>query len=146
MALTTADRLAIHELMAWHGHLIDEGALDRLHDVMVDDVHYDVTALGGGVLVGVAAIVAAAHELGEANPLAHHVTNVVIASTGDDRVQVRSKGFGVRADGTVGSVVYEDDVVRLADGGWRIATRRVLPRRAPLTSSATELAEQPQDL
>jgi 3-phenylpropionate/cinnamic acid dioxygenase small subunit len=146
MDLTAADRLAIHELLARHGHLVDEGELDRLDEVMVDDVRYDVTALGGGVLVGVAAIVAAGRELGDANPVAHHVTNVIITSVGDERVQVRSKGFGVRADGTVGSVVYEDDVVRVADGGWRIAARRVLPRRAPLTRSAAELADQAQDL
>jgi hypothetical protein len=35
------------------------------------------------------------------------------------------------ADGTVGSVTYEDTIER-DDGGWKITHRLVRPRRAPL--------------
>ncbi|GGL08861.1 hypothetical protein GCM10012284_49370 [Mangrovihabitans endophyticus] len=49
----------------------------------------------------------------------------------DGTVRVRSKGIGVSASGSVGSVVYED-VVRRETAGWRIAYRKVIPRRTPL--------------
>jgi hypothetical protein len=55
----------------------------------------------------------------------------VIAAAGEDGVRVRSKGLGVRPDGTVGTVVYEDVVQRGADG-WRITHRTVRARRRPL--------------
>jgi hypothetical protein len=35
------------------------------------------------------------------------------------------------ADGSCGSVTYEDTVVRVSDG-WRISHRRVVARRVPL--------------
>ncbi|MGY5060699.1 nuclear transport factor 2 family protein, partial [Streptomyces sp. 900105755] len=63
---------------------------------------------------------------------AHHVTNVVVTALADGRVQVRSKGLGIKADGSCGSVSYDDTVVRTADG-WRISHRRVSPRRNPLS-------------
>jgi hypothetical protein len=132
MELSVDDRLAIIELLARHGHLVDEGAFARLDEVVTADVLYDVTALGGRVLVGPAAIEHAANLLGDENPLAHHVTNVVIEATGPGRARVRSKGLGVRTDGTVGSVVYDDEVVDVPGVGWRIAARRVLPRHRPL--------------
>ena len=56
---------------------------------------------------------------------------VVIVASGGSEASVRSKGIGVLADGSTGSVVYEDLVVCVPDG-WRIAHRRVLPRRTPL--------------
>ncbi|MGP3989782.1 hypothetical protein [Streptomyces sp. 3N207] len=50
---------------------------------------------------------------------------------------VRSKGLGIMADGSSGSVSYDDVVVRTSDG-WRISCRKVSPRRTPL-KRATEL-------
>ncbi|WP_021599760.1 nuclear transport factor 2 family protein [Actinomadura welshii] len=92
------DRAAIGELIALHGHLCDDGELDRL---------------------------------GERNPVGHHVTNVVLAPVSADEVRARSKAIGISADGTAASLVYEDTVVRLAEG-WRISRRRILARRRPL--------------
>jgi hypothetical protein len=69
--------------------------------------------------------------LGAANPVAHHVTNVVIEEVADGRVLARSKGLGVMADGSCGSVTYEDTVVRVEEG-WRICHRKVSARRVPL--------------
>jgi 3-phenylpropionate/cinnamic acid dioxygenase small subunit len=128
----TEDRLAIHELIALHGHLFDEGAFDRLGELFTDDVAYDVEALGGGVLRGVDEIRAAAETLGDRNPLGHHVTNVLVVELGDDSARVRSKGLGVGVDGSTSTVVYED-VVRRTPAGWRLASRQVKPRRKPLT-------------
>lgn len=128
------DRREIHELVNLHGHLMDEGAFDRLDELLTEDVQYDVSAFGAGQLEGHDAIAAASRQLGDANPLAHHVTNVVVTSLENGVATVRSKGLAVMPDGTVSSVVY-DDQVRRTPGGWRIAVRRVLPRRVPLHRS-----------
>ncbi|MFI6206400.1 nuclear transport factor 2 family protein [Streptomyces sp. NPDC051041] len=130
-ALSVADRLAVVELIALHGHLVDEGRLDRCPEVFTPDVVYDLSDFGQGRLTGLAALKEAAVALGAANPVAHHVTNVVIEEVADGRVLARSKGLGVLADGSCGSVTYEDTVVRGAEG-WRICHRRVRARRAPL--------------
>jgi hypothetical protein len=55
---------------------------------------------------------------------------VVVTTVDGDRAAVRSKGLGVLADGRTGSVVYDDEVVRTADG-WRIAARCVRPAQVP---------------
>jgi 3-phenylpropionate/cinnamic acid dioxygenase small subunit len=125
------DRAAITELLARHGHLFDDGELDRLDELFTASVSYDVTAFGGGVLHGIEAIRAATLALGDRNPVAHHVTNVVLAEQPDGSVRARSKGIGVYADGTAGSVTYDDTIVRTG-AGWRIDARTVGPRRAPL--------------
>jgi len=125
VTFSVEDRLQIRELISLHGHLVELG------QIFTPDVVYDLDDAGGGCLHGVAAIREAAEELGDGNPLGHHVTNVVISETSDGEAVVRSKGIGVRADGTVGSVVYRD-VVRRTPHGWRIARRTVLVRRRPL--------------
>ncbi|MEW1691103.1 nuclear transport factor 2 family protein [Streptomyces sp. NPDC091265] len=134
MALGTEDRLAVLELIALHGHLVDDGELHRLDELFTDDVVYDVTSLGHGSLVGVDAFRDAALAMGAHNPVGHHVTNIVLTDLGDGRVSARSKGIGINADGTSGSVTYEDTVVR-GEQGWRIARRKVIARRTPLSAS-----------
>lgn len=131
MGFTAADRTAITELIAWHGHLVDSGALDRLGEVFTDDVVCDVTDLGGAPLHGPAAMRDAAYALGDRNPVGHHVTNTVLTETGEDRARAVSKFIGVRADGTCGSGTYDDTLAR-GPAGWRITHRRILARRAPL--------------
>ncbi|MFD0509598.1 nuclear transport factor 2 family protein [Streptomyces aureus] len=78
MALHADDRIVISELISLHGHLCDEGQLDRLDELFTDDVVYDVTDFGQEPLTGVEAIRAAAITLGDANPVGHHVTNIVL--------------------------------------------------------------------
>lgn len=129
MTLTPDDRAEITELLARHGHLFDDGEFDRLDLLFTASVRYDVTAFGGGVLQGVEAIRAATLALGDRNPVGHHVTNVVLTEQPDGSVRARSKGIGIYADGTAGSVTYEDDIVRTGEG-WRIDARTVAPRRA----------------
>jgi 3-phenylpropionate/cinnamic acid dioxygenase small subunit len=129
--LTADDRAAIAELIALHGHLCDDGDLEGLDAAFTPGVAYDVTALGGGVLEGLEQLRDAALALGDANPVGHHVTNVVITETPDGAVHARSKGLGVNADGTVGSVTYDDRLIATATG-WRISHRVVTPRRTAL--------------
>ncbi|MCX4553535.1 nuclear transport factor 2 family protein [Streptomyces sp. NBC_01387] len=131
MELAAEDRDAITDLISMHGHLIDAGELDRLEELFTADVVYDVTDFGQAPLRGVAAIKQAALALGEANPVAHHVTNIVLTPATGDLVHARSKGIGVNADGTCGSATYEDTIVR-GPQGWRITHRTVLARRKPL--------------
>ncbi|MEV4512399.1 nuclear transport factor 2 family protein [Dactylosporangium sp. NPDC049525] len=131
MELSANDRAAITDLINRHGHLADHGDFDGMTALFTEDVTYDVTALGGGVMVGLAAGREAALALGDANPVAHHVTNIVLDQTADGVVHALSKGLGVMTDGSVGSVTYEDTVTRTAEG-WRITHRIVRPRRTPL--------------
>lgn len=131
MTLSWEDHIAINELISLHGHLCDSGELDRLDEVFTEDVAYDVTDFGGGVLHGPAGIRDAALALGDRNPVGHHVTNVILTEQALDRVLARSKGLGVTADGRCGSVTYDDTVVR-TERGWLISQRIVRARRVPL--------------
>lgn len=135
MAFTADDRTEITELISMHGHLCDSGELDRLEELFTPDVVYDVSDFGQEPLLGVAACAAAARALGELNPVGHHVTNTVLTEAPGGRVHALSKGLGVNADGTVGSVTYEDTVVR-TPGGWRISHRKIRAHRAPLGGRA----------
>jgi hypothetical protein len=128
--MTPEDESAVRELLELHGHFSDAGAFDRFGELFTEDVRYDVTDLGAGVLEGLAEVVAASRALGERNPLGHHVTNVVLREVSPDEIGAWSKGIGVRPEG-VGSLVYLDRVVR-TPAGWRIAEREVRLRRQPL--------------
>ena len=50
--------------------------------------------------------------------------------------RVQSKGIGIKADGTAGSVVY-DDIVTRRPGGWKISHRKVTARRVALGRQQT---------
>lgn len=131
MPLNPDDRVAVTELISLHGHLFDEGELDRMDELFTDDVVYDVREFGQEPLHGIDAIRSAALSLGAANPVAHHVTNVIITEVDADTVSARSKGLGLTSSGELGSVTYVDTIRRGSDG-WRISHRKVLARRSPL--------------
>jgi ketosteroid isomerase-like protein len=131
MALSEQDRIDINDLINLHGHLTDDGELDRAGDLFTPDVTYDLGDFGRGSLHGTAALRAAALALGTANPVGHHVTNIVISQIDDRSARVRSKGIGIKADGAAGSVAYDDVVTRQPDG-WRISYRKVTAKRAAL--------------
>jgi SnoaL-like domain len=132
MAFSVEDRLLVHELLALHGHLSDTGAFDRMHEVFAPEIVYDLGDFGLGTLHGLDALRDAALANPDRNPVGHHTTNVVITPVADDTVEVQSKGIGLLADGTGYSVVYHDVVHRRPEG-WRVARRRVVARRKPLT-------------
>ncbi|HVX47314.1 MAG TPA: nuclear transport factor 2 family protein [Mycobacteriales bacterium] len=138
--LRAEDRWMIGETLSMHGHLFDEGELDRLDEIFTADVVYDISDIGHGVLVGIDAVRAAALELGNANPLAHIVTNIVITETAEDDVAtVRSTGIAITRDRT-GTASYLDTVRREREG-WRISHRRILARRDPLGGRVPEPPE-----
>lgn len=131
MALPEQDRIDISDLINLHGHLTDAGELDRAGELFTPDVTYDLDDFGLGSLRGTAAMRAAALALGDANPVGHHVTNIVITRIDDRSARVQSKGIGIKADGTAGSVAY-DDIVTRQPSGWKISYRKVIARRAAL--------------
>jgi hypothetical protein len=128
--LDAEDRQAIGETLSLHGHLFDGGQLERLGEIFTPDVVYDMSAVGVGTFEGIEAIRSAALRLGAGNPVAHHVTNVVITGEGDS-VTALSKGLMLMADGTFASVTHLD-TLRRHDGGWRISRRVISPQRIPL--------------
>jgi 3-phenylpropionate/cinnamic acid dioxygenase small subunit len=99
MPLTTEDRLAIADLIALHGHLFDEGELDRLDELFTHDVIYDVGDCGQEQMQGIDAIRSGALALGDRNAVSHHVTNIVVTAMNDNSASVRSKGLGVTMTG-----------------------------------------------
>lgn len=131
MALTQQDRIDITDLVNLHGHFTDAGDLDQASELFTADVTYDLDDFGLGSVHGTAALRAVALATGSANPVGHHVTNVVITQIDDRSARVRAKGIGIKADGSAGSVVYDDIVTRQPDG-WKISYRKVSARRAAL--------------
>jgi hypothetical protein len=127
VSLTAEDRLEIHELVALHGHLADDGRSDDLGLLMTEDGVYDLEEFGLGEVAGLPAMIELFASAPGQQPVGHHVTNVLVTPRGADRADVRSKGLSVMADGIAGTVVYEDTVVR-TPAGWRISRRRVVTR------------------
>jgi SnoaL-like domain len=128
MTLSVEDRLAIHELISLHGHVADDRQHEQLDLLFTDDAIYDVSAYGLGLVRGLDALTALFVQRPGDQPIGHHVTNVIVQPSGGDRANVRSKGLAVMADGTAGTVIYDDVVVR-TEAGWRISVRAVIPAR-----------------
>ena len=118
---SSADRLAIHELIALYGHLIDERQFSRLGEIFTADATFDLTGYDGTSYHGLPAIQAMMLASKE-HPIAHHATNVVVIQHADSLAAI-SKGLGVGAGGRVGSVTYRDILAPTQDG-WRISERR----------------------
>ncbi|NND83474.1 MAG: nuclear transport factor 2 family protein [Gammaproteobacteria bacterium] len=131
--LTTADRLAIHELIGLYGHLIDQRAFARLHEIFTPDAVFDLTGYGGDIYHGLEAIIELMEQSHE-HPLAHHATNIVVEKVIGETARVISKGLGVGHQGRVGSVVYRDELLN-NNGVWRIRSRAVSLRSREDTQS-----------
>jgi alkanesulfonate monooxygenase SsuD/methylene tetrahydromethanopterin reductase-like flavin-dependent oxidoreductase (luciferase family) len=126
--LDTADRIALHELVARYGHLLDQRRWEDLDQVFTHDVRfegfYDTTST-----IAEKVALWTSEEGMKRHPLAHHATNVVITQEADGTVSIISKGIGVRASGEPESVTYRDVAVR-TPAGWRITARQAISRRA----------------
>jgi hypothetical protein len=129
--LNAEDRWAIGEVLSLHGHLFDGGHLDRLEEIFTPEVVYDLTDMGMGALEGIEAIRRGSIQLGDRNPIAHHVTNVVITHEAHNEVTAISKGLIIRSDGTLGSVNHLDTLIRQT-GQWRISSRIITAQRGPM--------------
>jgi 3-phenylpropionate/cinnamic acid dioxygenase small subunit len=131
LGITAEDRLAIHDVIALHGHVADDRDWDRLGDLFTNDAVLDLEDFGYGTLHGLQAIkdLSRGSQDDKGQPLGHHATNIVVVGPDGDGVRVRSKALAVMADGTSGTAVYEDTVHR-GDHGWRISRRKVVARAA----------------
>jgi hypothetical protein len=131
LGITAEDRLAIHDVIALHGHVADDRDWDRLGDLFTDDVVLDLEDFGYGTLHGLQAIkdLSRGSQDDKGQPLGHHATNIVVVGPDGEGVRVRSKALAVMADGTSGTAVYEDTLHR-GDHGWRISRRKVVARTA----------------
>jgi hypothetical protein len=127
--ITAEDRLAIHDVIALHGHVADDRAWDRLGDLFTEDAVLDLEDFGYGTLRGLQAIrdLSRGSQDDKGQPLGHHVTNIVVAGQDGDGVRARSKALAVMADGTSGTAVYED-ILRRGEHGWRISHRKVVAK------------------
>jgi hypothetical protein len=122
------DTLAIHELLALYGHIIDAREWQRVDELFTATARYDMREFGLGLVEGAAAIRELWSRPDAMHPLAHHATNIVVSTDADGTVRVLSKGLGVGPNGRVGSVVYHD-VVERTQAGWRFAARSAVLRR-----------------
>ncbi|MBV9840087.1 MAG: nuclear transport factor 2 family protein [Sphingomonadaceae bacterium] len=122
--LTTEDRLAIHELMALYGFILDERLWDRLDRLFTPDVVYDATAFGVAPMHGIEDVRRAWSDL-SIHPIAHHATNVVIFPGDDGLARVASKGLGIDRKGRAHTIAYHDRLAR-TEHGWRIAQRTAI--------------------
>jgi hypothetical protein len=128
MRLPAEDTLAIHELLALYGHIIDAREWQRVDELFTATARYDMREFGLGPVEGAAAIRELWSRPDAMHPLAHHATNIVVSTDADGTVRVLSKGLGVGPNGRVGSVVYHD-VVERTPAGWRFAARSAVLRR-----------------
>jgi 3-phenylpropionate/cinnamic acid dioxygenase small subunit len=117
----TADVVAIQQLYARYGHVMDDRDWEHLPELFTDDCVFDATALGVPLMEGLAAI-ASNTENSPMAPLAHHVTNVYVVEAGEHSARVRAKALGIYSKGRTFSGDYDDTLVRTADG-WRIRHR-----------------------
>jgi 3-phenylpropionate/cinnamic acid dioxygenase small subunit len=129
--ITAEDRLAIHDVIASHGHVVDDRDWDRLGELFTDDVVLDLEDFGYGTLRGLGAMrdLARDGQDDKGQPLGHHVTNIVITGQDGETVRARSKALAVMADGASGTAVYED-TLRQEEQRWRISHRKVTARPA----------------
>jgi hypothetical protein len=126
MELEPADRLALHELAALYGDLIDDrdwGGLDR---VFTADATFDMTDIDVAPVIGLEAI--REHMRHSRHPLAHLITNIYVEA--GPPVRLHSRVIGILDDRRVGSGTYLDLVVRGAEG-WRIERRDFRLLRPP---------------
>jgi 3-phenylpropionate/cinnamic acid dioxygenase small subunit len=121
MALETRDLVEIQMLLARYGHILDERDWAALDEVFTEDIVFDASDSGLGVMRGIPEIVERWQEPFDGHPLGHYTTNVFAFEGPDGSVRVRSKHLGPRV-GTITLLTYEDVVRRTADG-WRLAER-----------------------
>ncbi|MDQ0774212.1 3-phenylpropionate/cinnamic acid dioxygenase small subunit [Streptomyces aurantiacus] len=130
--LNAEDRQGICDTLALQGHIFDGGHINRFEEVFTADVVYDMSDMGMGAFEGIETVRAGYVRLGVHNPLAHHLTNVVITDEEDDRASAQSKVLVLTADRKVDSVT-QLDTLRRDSSGWRISHRVIKAQRPPST-------------
>ena len=129
--LDASDRIALHELVALYGHLLDQRRWRDLDQVFTDDVQFEGTTATTHSLAEKVASWSSPEGL-KRHPIAHNITNPVVSEDPDGTVRIMCKGVMLWGDGRVNAFTYEDVAVRTG-AGWRIARRRVTDRNKQAT-------------
>jgi hypothetical protein len=122
--LETHDIVAIQQLMARYGHLVDAREFKQLGEIFTSDGAFDVTALRAGRHEGLAAVIAFFESA--THPPAHHATNLYVY---EDAATARALSkYAVPSEGgRLFGGDYRDTLMRTANG-WRIRERVVTAR------------------
>lgn len=134
--MDTADRLAIIDVLHRYAHCYDEGDLDGLAALFTEDATFTI---GGGAIGGMPSTMQGRAEIREsmgrrreataAAQRRHLITNVIVDDIADDRAAAASYLLlGSTEDGALALPVtgrYTDELVRQADGTWRISRREL---------------------
>jgi len=122
--LDTHDIVAIQQLMAHYGHVVDAREFRRLGEIFSDDGSFDVVAYQAGRHEGLAAVIAFFEHA--SHPPAHHSTNLYVhEDAGETRAW--SKYAVPSEGGRMYGGDYKDVLVRTTNG-WRIKERVVTAR------------------
>jgi ketosteroid isomerase-like protein len=122
--LETRDIVAIQQLMARYGHLVDAREWRQLAEIFTSDGIFDVTAFSAGRHEGLAAVIAFFETA--PHPPAHHATNLYVYEEGTT-VCALSKYAVPSEGGKLFGGDYRDTLMRTANG-WRIRERVVTAR------------------
>jgi ketosteroid isomerase-like protein len=126
-AISTAERLEIHELAARYGFMVDDRDWAALGSVFTEDAVYVIKFATGEVrwdgISGIRTLMDPGHH-----PLSHHVGNVVVHADASG-VTMRSKVIATLSGGRASAFDYADQL-RRTPAGWRIS-RRVVTLRNP---------------
>jgi hypothetical protein len=127
-ALRAEDAVAIGQLLALYGHLVDRGELDRLGEVFTDDATFDGSAeLAGASFGGLDELRRFFAPQHPPHPPSHNTLGTVV-TVHDGVVRALSKWLAIdRGSGHLRSGDYEDELVQTPDG-WRIRKRVVVCR------------------
>ncbi|MGH3187377.1 MAG: nuclear transport factor 2 family protein [Streptosporangiaceae bacterium] len=119
--LALHDRSMIVELLASVAYLLDAHEYDRFGEVFTTDI--DFSNPGRLVAHGLPAVVDAFKAITQP-AISHHITNVVVTSSGPDSASCLSKALTVRSTG-ITAAEYRD-LVRREPDGWRIYSRSIV--------------------
>jgi hypothetical protein len=122
--MDASEIVAIGQLMAHYGHLVDARAWPRLGEIFSADGVFDVVAYGAGRHEGLARVIAFFERA--SHPPAHHTTNLYVYEE-SRQVHAWSK-YAVPGDGgRMFGGDYRDLLLKTPDG-WRIRERIVTKR------------------
>jgi hypothetical protein len=125
-AITTQDRVEIHELPGRYGDAIDDRNWAALDTIFTQDAVFDLTGVGSRICNGLDDI-KSFMESEAAHPRTHMMTNIYADSDGDG-ITLRFRIVALLGKGLMSTASYYDKIVKTADG-WRTQHRYVSSRR-----------------
>lgn len=138
--LPADDVLAIDQLIAAYGHIVDAREWERLSELFTEDLVFEPWQEGVAPTTSLDGLIERWSEPGFPHPTAHHATNILITPAGDGTVAVTWKGISVHRDGLSRSFVYHERL-RKTERGWRGFWRRVELRPTEVPPPVSEVVD-----